>query len=291
MDLNLLSLFVTVADTSSFSEAARKLSLPRSSISRQIAELESALGVQLFHRTTRQVAISTAGAALYERVSPQLADMRRALGTLPERDELPSGLLRITVPADLGVTFMGDVLSGFAARYPGVTLDVRLSSHYVDLIAEGFDLALRISMNRLADSSLIARRLSGVALELYASPTYLARRGAIRSPEDTARHEWVSFRGTAPPPPFPKQARAPRIIGDDMLFVHRAVRAGLGIAFLPTFLAQEEVASGQLVRVLPRHTVRTGTLYLVHPKAQNVARKVSAFRDYLIDHLASHPLS
>jgi DNA-binding transcriptional LysR family regulator len=291
MDLNLLSLFVAVAETSTFSQAARKLGLARSSVSRRIAELENTLGVQLFNRTTRQVVISTAGAALYDRVSPQLADLRRAVGTLPERDERPAGLLRITAPADLGVTFVCDVLAGFALRYPTVSVDVRLSSQYANLVAEGFDLALRISMNRLADSSLIARRLSAVTLELYASPRYLVRRGGIRSSEDTARHDWVSFRGTPPPPPFPRQAQAPRVSGDDMLFVHSAVRAGLGIAFLPTFLAREDVERGHLVRLLPRQTRRTGTLYLVYPKTTNLAKKVSAFRDYVIAHLAAHPLA
>src|SRR5687768_11088347 len=105
MDLNLLSLFSTVARTASFSEAARKLGLPRSSVSRQIAELERELGVPLFNRTTRQVALTTSGAALYERIAPQLADLQQAVGTLPERDQLPSGELRLTATPDFGVTY------------------------------------------------------------------------------------------------------------------------------------------------------------------------------------------
>jgi len=181
MDLNLLSLFVAVAETSSFAEAGRKLGLPRSSVSRGVAQLEASLGVPLFHRTTRKVALSTAGAALYERVAPQLAALQRSLGTLPERDERPSGHLRIAAPTDMGVTFLSEALAGFSMRYPTISLDVRLSPRVVDLVAEGFDLALRVSQGKRADSSLVARRLSAVEFGLFASPSYVARRGTVRT--------------------------------------------------------------------------------------------------------------
>ena len=290
MDLNLLSLFSTVAQSGSFAKAARKLGLPRSSVSRQIAELERNLGVQLFNRTTRQVALSTAGAALYERVAPQLGALHQALGTLPERDQLPSGDLRLAATPDFGVNYLADALAGFALRYPGINVDVRLSYQMVDLVAEGFDVGLRIATGRLADSSLIARRLGDLSVDLYAAPDYLARRGTIRSPEDTANHDWILFRDQPPPPPFPRKAHG-RIRADDMAFVHRAVRAGLGLAYLPGFLASPDVTAGRLVRLLPRHTRLTGAVYLVHPRAQNVPRKTTAFRDFLVEYIAVHPLA
>lgn len=291
MDLNLLSLFVEVARTASFTTAGARLGLPRSSVSRSIAQLESDLGVPLFNRTTRKVSLSTAGAALYERVSPQLQELRKAIGSLPEREEEPSGELLITAPTDIGVAFLPEAIAAFRLRFPAVSIDARLTPRRVDLVAEGFDLALRVSLRPLADSSLVARKLSELEMALYASPSYLARRGSIRSPEDTQDHEWVYFRTAPALPPFPKVVRRSGITGDDLLFVHASIRAGMGIGFLPSFLAREDVANGHLVQLLPRHIVKTGTLYFVYPKGNTVPRKVTAFRNFLLEYLTTRPLS
>ena len=148
-----------------------------------------------------------------------------------------------------------------------------------------------MSVKPLADSSLAARRLSELEMALYAAPSYLARRGSVRTPEDTASHDWVYFRSAMPPSPFPKPVRRSGVTGDDLLFVQHAVRAGLGIGLLPSFLTRDDVASGLLVHLLPRHTVRTGTLYCVYPKGHTVPRKVTAFRSFLLEYLATHPLS
>jgi DNA-binding transcriptional LysR family regulator len=293
IDLNLLSLFSIVAETASFSDAARKLGVPRSSVSRQIAELEGTLGVPLFARTTRKVALTSAGAALHQRVAPQLAALAESVGSLPERDEIPSGELRLTAAPDLGVTVLPEILAGFALRYPAVTVDVHLASRLVDVVAEGFDVALRIKGRggRLADSSLVARRLTALDMGLFAAPTYLARAKPIRSADDTAEADWVGFsRGDKPPAPFPRPARRPRLGGDEMLFVYRAVLAGAGIALLPSFLTTDDLAAGRLVRLLPRIALGTGTLYFVHPAAAKLPKKVAAFRDYVLEHIAAHPL-
>jgi DNA-binding transcriptional LysR family regulator len=212
------------------------------------------------------------------------------VGSLPEREALPSGELRVTAPNDLGAIVLAPVLSGFSTRYPAVEIDVRLTNRHVDLVAEGFDAALRISVARLSDSSLVARRLSVLEMQVFAAPTYLARAGVPRAPKDTADHAWVLMRGHKLPPAFPAPTVKPRLVGDDVLFVCRACSAGAGLAVLPTFLAREELAAGRLVRVLPRFSQRSGALYLVHPPARHVARKVTAFRDYLVEHFASYPL-
>lgn len=291
MDLNLLALFIEVAKTASFTAAGARLGLPRSSVSRSIAQLEVDLGVPLFNRTTRKVSLSTAGAALFERVGPQLQELRKALGSLPEREEEPSGVLLITAPTDIGVAFLPDAIAAFRLRYPAVTIDARLTPRRVDLVAEGFDLALRVSVKPLSDSSLLVRKLSELEMALYAAPSYLLRRGNIRSPEDTQDHEWVYFPTAPPLPPFPKLIKRSGVSGDDLLFVHSAIRAGMGIGFLPSFLAREDVAAGKLVQLLPRHTVRTGTLYFVYPKGHTVPRKVTAFRNFLLEYLTTRPLS
>jgi DNA-binding transcriptional LysR family regulator len=292
IDLNLLSLFSIVAETASFSDAARRLRVPRSSVSRQIAELEAALGVALFNRTTRKVALTSAGAALHQRVAPQLAALAQSVGSLPERDEIPSGELRLTAAPDFGVTVLPEILAGFSLRYPAVEVEVRLASRLVDLVAEGFDVALRIKgRGRMADSSLVARRLATLDMGLYAAPAYLARAKPIRSVDDTAEADWVGFsRAGDAPTPFPKPARRPRLGGDEMLFVYGAVLAGAGIALLPSFLTGDDLASGRLVRLLPRIALDTGALYLVHPAAPKLPKKVVAFRDYVLEYIAAHPL-
>ena len=158
MDLNLLTVFDAVARTASFSAAARELRLPKSSVSRAIARLEAELGVQLLFRTTRQVSLSAAGTAFHDRLAPLLRSLRAAVGELPEREEEPSGTLRVTAPVDLGVLFLAEMVTRYTARYPGVSVDLHLTGRVVDLVGEGFDVALRVA-GRLADSTLVARNL------------------------------------------------------------------------------------------------------------------------------------
>jgi len=290
MDLNLISLFVTVAKASSFSKAATQLEVPRSSVSRGIAQLERELGVQLLSRTTRHVALTTAGTALFAKVAPQLASLEEAVGTLPEQEEQPSGTLRFTAPNDLGALVLPSVFAGFALRYPTVTLDVRLTNRTVDLVGEGFDAALRVTSGRLSDSSLIAKKLATSHMQIFGSVDYLARAGTPRTCEDAAEHAWVVFPALRMPPQLPKPKQLPRMIADDIRFVHEMVRAGVGLGLLPTALAHEDVIAGRLVRVLPKIATPSGTIYLVHAPTKHVPRKVTAFRDYLLEQLAMHPL-
>jgi DNA-binding transcriptional LysR family regulator len=287
MDLNLLTVFEAVGRTRSFSAGARELGIPKSSASRAVARLEAELGVQLLLRTTRQVSPTAAGTALYDRIVPILASVRAALGELPEREEAPAGELRVTAPVDLGVLFLAEVVTRFTARYPAVSVDLHLTGRLVDLVAERFDVALRVA-ERLRDSTLVARRVAAIQLRLYASPLYLARRGTPRGEADLADHDWVEFRSG------PQRLRAAgldalgiapraRIHADDMLFVRDAARAGAGIALLPAFTAEPEVVAGRLVRVLPRFERVTGWLHVVTPAAKHVPRKVTAFRGLVLE--------
>ncbi len=288
--LDLVGLFVAVADAGSFSAAASRLAMPKSSVSRGIARLEAAVGAQLLHRTTRRVALSTAGTAVYERSAPLLRSLREALGTLPEQEELPSGDLRITAPHDLGAVFLAELVPGFVRRYPGVRVDVRLTNRRVDIVAEGFDLAIRaFGAARMPDSSLVTRKLAMVETQLFAAPAYLARRGTPRSPEEARAHDWVQFRREWPVKAFGLEAVG-NIVADDFLFVRNALRAGAGLGPLPAFLAQRDLARGELVRVLPRLAGPAGRLALVHSRAQHLPRKVTAFRDYLLDAASTRPL-
>lgn len=291
MDLNLLTLFATVAETGSFTAAARRLGVTKSSVSRGVAGLEAALGVQLFQRTTRRVAPSTAGAALYAQVAPALGTLREAVGSLPEREEAPSGELRLTAPTDLGAVVLPELIARFTTRFPGVRVDAIVSNRVVDLVAEGVDLALRFSGRALKDSTLVARKVSAVDSGLYASPLYLARAGTPRTAEEAADHAWVSFRGLPPPAEVGPPRAPPRVRGDDMFFVREAVRAGAGLALIPSFLVHDDVEAGRLVRVVPRFSQQLSTLYLAWPRTQHVPRKVTAFRDLLLEHVAQRPLA
>lgn len=279
MNLNLLPLFTAVAEAVSFSEAATQLGLRRSSVSRGVASLEKALDVQLFNRTTRQVSLTSAGKALYAKLAPRLGELKEVLGTLPEQEEEPAGTLRVSVPNDLGAMVLPELFAGFSLRYPAVRLDVRVSNRKVNLVSEGFDVALRIAVGRLTDSSLVARRLATLEVQVFAAPSYLARVGTPKSPEEAALLDWVLSRTKLPAPLLsPRVARA---LGDDMLFIAGAARAGLGLAVLPVFLTRDDVAAGRLMRVLPKISISSGALFLVHTPGR-VARKVSAFRDYLL---------
>jgi len=291
IDLERVSLFLAVAEAASFSAAAKQLGLPKSSVSRQVAALEEALGAQLLHRTTRRVSLSTAGAALYERAKPLVTELRAALGSLPEQEEQPSGELRLTASNDVGATLLADVVPRFRARFPDVRLDLRLTNRAVDLVAEGFDLALRAAARPLRDSSLVMRKLSAVQVHLFASPAYLARRGTPRSPGDLARHALVLFSAFRHVPVVAGLAGQAAIVGDDFLFIRETLKAGGGIGFLPSFLAQAEQASGQLVRVLPRVSLNRGTLVILHARTQHPARKVTAFRDFLLEAVAARPFT
>lgn len=298
MDLDLLSTFEAVARTSSFSTAARELGRPKSSVSRGVARLEAELGVPLLYRTTRQVSLSAAGTALYDRITPLLASLRSALSEMPEREELPSGLLRVTAPVDLGALFLVEVVSRYTARYPAVSVDLHLTGRVVDLVGEGFDVALRVAPS-LRDSTLVARKAAPITVRVYASPVYLARRGTPRSEAELAGHDWVVFHSG----PQKLKVSAPfgmpgsgvgssgRIGCDDLLFVRDALRAGAGLGLLPTFVAEPDVAAGALVPVLPRLEKQAGWLHVVSPAAKHQPRKVTAFRDLVLELLRARGLS
>jgi DNA-binding transcriptional LysR family regulator len=296
MDLNTLELFTAVAETNSFSLAAKKLGLPKSTVSRGIARLESDLGVQLVNRTTRQVSLSNAGVAMLERVGPQLQGLKRALGELPESEEAPSGQLRITAAVDFGVTVLPDLVTAFVARFPSVGVEVNVSNRLVDLVGERYDLAFRVGSDKLRDSTLHAKRVGPLRSQLFASPNYLARKGTPRTVRELSSHDWVIFhrftkvRLEGPGEAVTLELKG-RLIADDFFFLREAVRAGAGIAALPTFLAERDIAAGLLSRVLPNHDAGAGTMWLVSPGGRHMPKKTQAFRDFAVDFLRSHPLA
>jgi DNA-binding transcriptional LysR family regulator len=290
-----LAIFAAVARAAGISAASAQLDMPKSSVSRALARLEASLGVELVHRSTRRVRLSTAGEALLERVGPLLAGLDAAVSRLPDREELPAGLLRVTCTVDFGATVLAELVTRFTARYPDVAVEVHASNTIVDLIAGGFDVAIRFSpRRRMSDSSLVARRLGSLQPYLVASPGYLALRGTPRTPRDLAKHDWITYAGAESfvleaAGSVQRFAAKGHIRCDDMFFAHAAARAGGGIALLPSFLAHRSIGAGELSPVMPRWQIESGSIWLVHPAARNVPAKVIAFRDFVVAEFTRSP--
>ena len=289
-ELDLLQLFVAVAETSSFSLAGKRLGLPRSTVSRGIVRLEASLGAHLLHRTTHTVGLTTAGAALLQRVAPLVAGLREAVETLPEQGEAPSGTLRITAANDLGTAWLADVVPAFMARHPDVRVEAWLTNAYVDVVAEGVDLALRIARGPLRDSTLVARKLTDLEAQLFASPAYLARRGTPRTIEELSAHDRVMPRGFKDLKELQPLSAGARVLADDFSFSLELLRRGAGVGMLPSFVALRALEDGSLVRVVPRFGLKNGTLHLVHPRMAHAPAKVAVFKAFLLEQLAARPL-
>jgi len=297
MDLNHVAVFARVVELESFTAAAKQLGLPKSSVSRTVTRLEDELGVRLLQRTTRKLHLTEAGQLYYERARVSLAGLEEAASAATNLSAEPRGTVRMSAPADMGVMNLGDVVARFVRKYPLVHVEISLSSRFVDLVAEGFDLALRAG--RLADSSLVARKIGSDTLGLFASNAYLRRRGRPKTLADLARHDCVLFRGThgksewkltGPRGEERVTVRGP-LNADEMAFVQQAVTAGVGIALLPTIGVRLAAARGTLplpVRVLPEYSLDGGSsLNVVSPSARFQSASVTVFRDFLVAELTA----
>jgi len=289
LDLNDVSMFVRVIEHAGFAKAARALGVPTSTVSRAVSRLEGAAGSRLVHRNTRSVTPTSEGRAFYAEVAPPVLALRHAARGVEDHTPEARGTLRISAPNDLGATFVAGLVSAFSERYPRVSVHVELSVRTVDLVREGFDVALRAS-GKLSDSSLVARKAGELEAELYAAPGYIARHGAPADVAALAEHRCILFRpenGEATwrldgPEGVLEQRVRGRIGGDDYLFVRAVALAGAGVALLPRMVAVDDVTSGRLVRVLPRHAARGAALYVVYAAARTLPAKISAFRDFAL---------
>ncbi len=296
MDLNEIAVFATVVAQGSFTGAAKKLGLPKSTVSRRVSRLEDRLGVRLLQRTTRKLSLTEAGTGFYERIARALSSLEEAEHAVAEAQESPRGTLRLTAPVDFGQLYLGDVVTEFTDRYPGVVVDVELTGRTVDLVNEGFDLALRAGV--LRDSSLVARKLGSTASGLFAAPSYLSERGRPTSAEELAAHDHVAFgaeRQThrwslvdAQGVELVVPVRA-RVMGNEYAFIREAVLAGAGIGLIPSFLCHRDVEVGRLEQLMPEVGDQHGAgIYLVYPSARHLSAKVRAFRDFLVGFFREH---
>ena len=258
---------------------------------RAIARLEDELGVSLVRRMARGPALTEPGLVLANRAAPHIAGLRDAASAQGRESQEVYGLLRMTAPADIGAHLIAPLLPGFFARHPRVSVEVENTLRVVDLVREGFDLAIRVTMGRLPASSLTAKKLAPMNLALYAGTQYAARNELPKHLDDLASHDNVVFYpGTntltliGPKGPE-KVAVNGRAAGNDFFFLREAIASGVGIGPLPWFLASQEVAAGRVTRVLPEYRAAGGTAYLVYPPAKPLAPKLVRFCAHLLEHV------
>lgn len=299
MNLNDLAVLIRVVEDGSLTAAAERLDIPKSSVSRTLSRLEAGLGVRLLQRTTRSLHLTDAGRQFYDRVRRNLEDIEDAERALSEWQSSPRGHLRITMPVELGMRFMGSVVAEFMQKYPGVSLEAELSGRLVDLVEEGVDLGLRIG--DFNDANLIGRRLGQLCGRFFASPGYIAREGMPATPEALAERDFVLFRQAREnhlainypgPDGTPLERRITvrgRLSTNNAHLMMDAVSAGLGIGMLPAFLTDNAVAEGRLVPVLPLSQVRLGDLWAMTPSRTHMSSALRAFLDFLAERVREHP--
>lgn len=286
-----MRVFASVVETGGLSAAGRSLGLAPSSISRRIAELEDRLGVRLLQRTTRKLSLTEAGATYYERVRDIVRAVDEAGLAVTEQRASPSGTLRITVPASLARLHIAPAVADFVARYPAVNIAMSVTDRTVDIVGEGFDVAVRTG--RLEDSSLIARKLGECRRLVCAAPGYLARAGQLHDPKALAEHACLSFRRHPGGNVWRFRSRAGlsevRVSGpfvaDDGEALVSAASAGLGLILVPEWLVGEEIAVGRLVEVLADHAAEPATtpIYAVYAPGAHVPPNVRAFIGFLAE--------
>lgn len=291
MDLNRIAVFARVVEAGSFTAAAAALGVRKSSVSRSVAALEETLGIRLLQRTTRRLSLTDAGAAYYARARDALAGIEEAQRAASSLGAEARGIVRLTAPVDLA----GDlamVTSAFVRAHPAVRVEVSLTARFVDLVKEGFDLAVRAGP--LVDSSLLARKLGETELGLFASPAYLDRAGRPRRLSDLARHDCILYRvagATAVwrlsgPRGEEEVSVRGRVETDEFAFVRASARGGVGIAFTPIGMVASLVETGELERVLPRYALRGAPVQIVWPSRGFEPAAVRLLRDALVEALA-----
>jgi DNA-binding transcriptional LysR family regulator len=285
--LNDMALFVEVAQTRSFRRAADATGVPNSTLSRRISALEKAIGLRLLHRTTRKVELTEAGQLYYERCRRIVEEARLAHEQLGEMLAQPSGMLRASLPVDFATIYMAPLIAEFARRYPGITFDFDLTPRRVDLVSEPFDVAIR--MGELADSSLIARLLARLSVQVYASPRYLEIHGEPQHPGELTQHECVGF---------PKAGKWALHRGAETVEVEvggrfqvnsvgmfrRLATLDLGVALLPVEVAAEELAAGRLRRILPDWQAKATPVYAI-TETRLLPAKTQRFIEFFQEHL------
>jgi DNA-binding transcriptional LysR family regulator len=297
MDLNDIIVFTKVAETKSFTGAADALGLPKSTVSRKLAQLEERLGVRLVQRTTRKLALTEIGEAYYERCQRIVSDIHSAEQLVTDMQASPRGRLRITASVDFSTRFLGGIIAEFLAANPEINIELEATDRLVDLIEDGFDLAVRIGP--MPESTLIARRLASLSLVLCASPAYIASRGMPSSIDELDEHDHVLFTPSSRNQTWTlvngdqtyEFGRPARLASNNFGTVVDVTRRGSGIALISEFIIRGEIKAGTLVEVLPQWRTRPSDVHAVYPARQNLPPRLALFLEHLTKSLNPAPWS
>jgi len=290
-----MAVFAKVVEARSFTAAAAELGMSKSAVSKQITRLEDRLGARLLNRTTRRLSLTETGAAFYDRCARVVAEAQQAELAVTHLQSEPRGTLRVNAPMTFGHLHIAPAIPDFLARYPELRVDMTMNDRFVDLIDEGFDVAIRIA--QLTDSSLIARRLAPDRRILCGSPAYFAKHGEPRTPDDFARHNCLSYayvsdtdqwqfidgEGTRS---IPVRGNLRANNGDA---IRQALLASLGVAILPSFMVGADVQAGRLKEVLSDYLPNRASVYAVYPHSRHLTAKVRVFVDFLADRFGPNP--
>lgn len=290
-----MSAFAAVVDAGSFVRAADALGLSKTAVSRLVSELEARLGARLLHRTTRRLSLTEAGEVFHDRCRQLLDGVAEAEAELSTHTGEVIGRLKVNVPFSFGLLHLAPLWPTFMARHPRVVLDVTLSDRFVDLVDEGYDLAVRIA--RLPASSLVSRQLTTTRMILCASPQYLREHGTPEQPEDLAAHAVISYTLLATGeqwelqgPDGPVSVKvSPRMRTNNGDTCCAAALQHQGIIFQPSFMVAEHLASGALVQVLPGYRSADVGVYAIYPTRKHLTPKVRALIDFLAEALRDPP--
>ena len=284
-DLNELLVFTRVVQAGSFIAASAQLGIPKSTVSRKVADLEKRLNARLLQRTTRKLSLTDVGRTYFDQCARIVGEIEEAERMVTTLQNSPRGPLRVT--AGPNAAFLVPIISDYLQRYPEVRIELVTTTRAVDLVEERFDVGIRAGA--LADSSLVARPLGRVAWFLVATPAYLKRRGRPRTPEDLREHDYLFFGSglDGVGPRLEKDGRAvqlalsPRMAASDMEVLHSVATRGLGVALLPAFLSVADLRARRLERVLPDWSAPSVPVHAVYPSTRHLSPKVKTFLDHL----------
>jgi DNA-binding transcriptional LysR family regulator len=288
-----LRVFAQVVESGGFSRAAERLGQSTTAVSRQVAELEAHLQTRLLNRTTRRVSLTESGQAFYGRAVQLLHDLHEAEQEASKAAITPRGTIRLTTSINFGTRQLAPAIAGFLARHPDVKFDVQLSDRIVDLVEEGFDLAIRVG--GAGSETLVARRLGEMRLVACAAPGYVARHGAPATPQDLARHNCFVYEYVAPrgqwsfrgPDGREQTVRVAGTMHSNSGDMNVALAAhGAGVAFEPDFIVRDELQAGRLTALLPQYAPPSAPIYAVYPTRKHLSAKVRLFVDYLVERFA-----
>lgn len=291
-----MNAFVRVVEAGSISAAADRMDVAKSVVSRRLKELEEHLGVELFHRTTRQMNLTDSGRAFYQQSVRILADILEAEHATSQFHGALKGNLKVAVPLSFGLMHLGPAITAFLQTHPDIEFDLDFNDRQVDLLAEGFDLAIRIAS--LPDSSLIARRLAPIQAVMCASPAYLERMGTPQAPEQLIQHRclvynlisnsdnWNVYDATGQ---LLKTRIIPYLKASNGEFLRDAAVDGLGIVLLPAFIVYREIERGALIPVLTGYRYTQLAAYAIYPQTRHLSQRVRAFVDFLSQRFEGMP--